>query len=922
MDWRRAVLWTAAGVFSTAMVFANAVSAAEPAAVKGVKRVTSIEGITEYSLDNGLKVLLFPDPSKPTVTVNMTIFVGSRQEGYGESGMAHLLEHMLFKGTPDHPNIPAALKERGARFNGSTWVDRTNYYETLPATDDNLEFAIRLEADRLVNSYVRGADLKSEMTVVRNEFEMGENSPEQMLMQRMIAVAYEWHNYGKSTIGNRADIERVPIKNLQEFYARHYQPDNAMLVVAGKFDPATALRLIVGTFGKIPRPERELNKTYTEEPPQDGERVVRLRRSGSVSVVGVVYHVPSGAAPDFPAVEVLEGILSDDPSGRLYKALVKTKMAAEVYGLTFSWHDPGVMLLMAPVVQGQDPESVLKAMLKTIEDVAHHGVAPEETERIKQQILKHREMAAADSGRIAVQLSEWAAQGDWRLYFLHRDRIEKVTAADVSKAAAKYLKPDNSTLGLFLPTKSPDRTTIPLIADLTKMIGDYKGRKDIALGEAFDVSPANIDARTKFQTLRSGLKAALLEKKTRGREVQVRLRLRYGDVGNLHGMNTAARLLPELMIRGTRHLSHQQIQDELDKLRATLRVEGSPGEATFSIQTRRETLPAVLKLLGQILREASLPESELDLIRRAELSELEKSLTEPDTLAIDAVRRHVAPYPKGDPRYVATIPESIDALKRVAVADIKKLYTEYLSGAHGELAAVGDFDSGTLVGLLDAALENWKAAMPFAHISRDLQTTVGGGSQTILTPDKANATYASALVFPMRDDDPDYPALALGNFVLGGASLSSRLSDRVRQKEGLSYGVHSTLNASSQDRRTAFLVYAICNPANIDKVRKAVREEIDRLLTKGIPKDELAKAKQGYLQQEQVARTRDASLAAMLTTNLAAGRTMKYEADLEKRIARLTSDEVVAAMRSRIDPNQLYVVTAGDFNKSEVSAGK
>ena len=191
--------------------------------VAGAKQLTSIEGITEYELPNGLQVLLFPDASKPTVTVNMTVLVGSRHEGYGEAGMAHLLEHMLFKGTPQFPGptaIPNAMKKRGADFNASTGVDRTNFHETLPATDANLEFAIRLEADRLINSFIRGADLKSEMTVVRNEFEMGENSPERILMQRMMATAYEWHNYGKSTIGNRADIERVPIENLHEFYHR------------------------------------------------------------------------------------------------------------------------------------------------------------------------------------------------------------------------------------------------------------------------------------------------------------------------------------------------------------------------------------------------------------------------------------------------------------------------------------------------------------------------------------------------------------------------------------------------------------------------------------------------------------------------------------------------------------------------------
>src|SRR5262245_27685230 len=206
-------------LFLIAFLLAIPVKADEP-----FTKVGTVEGITEYTMPNGLRVLLFPDPSRPKVTVNCTVFVGSRHEGYGETGMAHLLEHMLFKGTPTHPNVPRALRDHGAEFNGSTWVDRTNYYETMPATDDNLEFGIRLEADRLINSYVKREDLISEMTVVRNEFEANENSPTSILSQRMMAVAYEWHNYGKTTIGNKSDIERVPIESLQVFYRKYYQP--------------------------------------------------------------------------------------------------------------------------------------------------------------------------------------------------------------------------------------------------------------------------------------------------------------------------------------------------------------------------------------------------------------------------------------------------------------------------------------------------------------------------------------------------------------------------------------------------------------------------------------------------------------------------------------------------------------------------
>ena len=351
------------------------------------------------------------------------------------------------------------------------------------------------------------------------------------------------------------------------------------------------------------------------------------------------------------------------------------------------------------------------------------------------------------------------------------------------KAAAKYLKPDNATFGLFIPTKSPNRTKVPMLADLGKTIGNYRGRQDVALGEAFDVSPENIDKHTKIETLPSGLKAALLEKKTRGHEIDMRLTLRYGDVKNLNGKVTAGQVLPHLMIRGTKSLSHQQIQDELDKLRATLHVEGSAGEVTFSVVTRQESFPAVLKLLGQILREPTLPENELELVKQAELAELEQGVTDPRTLALNVVKRHLAPYQKGDPRYVATPQESIEMLKAVTAADVKQLYANFLSGAHGELAIVGDFDAAKTVPILNSILSGWKAEMPYAHISRSVESESTGGYKQIETPDKANAMYFGALVFPMKDDDSDFAPLSLGDFILGSGTLSSRLGDRIREKE-------------------------------------------------------------------------------------------------------------------------------------------
>lgn len=884
-----------------------------PAMTQGApKKVVTIEGITEYQLENGLQVLLFPDQSRPTVTVNLTIFVGSRHEGYGEAGMAHLLEHMLFKGTPTHPDVPKVLQDRGAQFNGTTWVDRTNYYETLPASDENLEFAIALEADRMVNSFIKAEDLASEMTVVRNEFERGENSPTRVLMQRMTAAAYEWHNYGRSTIGNRSDIERVPVPKLRSFYRRHYQPDNAMLVVAGKFDEKKALEMIQKHFGSIPRPDRQIDRTYTEEPAQDGERLVSLRRVGDVGLVGVAYHIPAGAHQEFAAVDVLSYILATEPAGRLYKSLVETKKAAAVYGFTFAWHDPGLLFVATEVRDASTLESVRDALLKEIESIGQDGVSEEEVDRVKTQILKARELAQSNTSRLAIGLSEWAGQGDWRLYFLYRDRIEKVTAEDVQRVAKKYLTRNNRTVGMFIPTQEAERVAIPLASNVSDMVKDYQGRKAVAQGEQIDPNPLAIEKRTTRLELPSGLKVALLPKKTRGEAVLVNVTLRYGKAETLKGKDAPCALLPKLMARGTKQFTYQQLSDELDKQSATLSSSGSGGVATFAVKTKRANLPRVLEILKQVLREPTLPATELEVMRREQLASLESVQSDPQYQASSRMSQILRPYPVGDVRRSTSVSESIELFQAVKLADIRNLYDNFLNGQHGEITVVGDFDATEVTQSLNTLFDDWSRPEPYARLE-SLFFKVKGQHVTIKTPDKANATYYSGLNVAMSDDNPDYPAMLIGNFILGGGSLSSRLGNRVRQKDGLSYGIRSSFRASALDKTARFTIAAISNPENSPKVVAAVLEELELLLDKGITDEELARAKQGFLQSQQVARTSDGTIGTLLSQTLYTGRTMAYYAKRDKMITELTKDQVMAALRKYLDPQKLVVVTAGDF---------
>jgi zinc protease len=912
---------TARGLTALALALALALSTSAAAAQEKKaepQKVTSIEGITEYKLPNGFRILLFPDPSSSKVTVNCTVFVGSRHEGYGETGMAHLLEHMVFKGTPTHPDVPKALKERGAEFNGTTWLDRTNYFESMQATDDNLEFGIKLEADRMMSSYVKREDLLSEFSVVRSEFERGENSPERVLSQRMNAVAYEWHNYGKSTIGNKTDIERVPIDKLQAFYKKYYRPDNAMLIVAGKFDEKKALEFASKYFGALKNPKTPLEATYTEEPPQDGEREVILRRVGEVGVVGAVYHICAGAHADFPAMEILDFVLTSPPSGRLYKALVEAKLASSVSGFATGLHDPGTFEVTATVSKGKTVDEVRKVMIDVLEGLAKTPVTKEEVERAQRQLLKDRELAMTNSNRIGITLSEWAASGDWRLFFLHRDRLEKVTPSDVNKVAARYLKQNNRTVGVFMPQKAAEYAAIPATPKLEELLKDYKGREAIAAGESFDPTPKNIEGRVRRADLggdAKNLKLALMPKKTRGGVVQVDLNLHYGSEKSLAGNTSASQFIGPIMMRGTKNRNRQQIQDDLDKLGARVNIGGLIGDLSVGIECKRDKLPEVMKLVGELLREPAFPADEFEILKRQLKERIEKMRPEPNFRGDRELRRKLAPYPPEDVRYTPTLDESLERLEKVTIDDVKKLYTEQLGGQNGELSAVGDFDPQELTALAAKFLADWKAKTPYEYISRPANVKIEGGKQTIETPGKANSVYLAAHSLAMKDTDPDYPALTIGNFLFGGGTLSSRLGNRVRQKEGLSYGVASQFSADARDPSARFFMFAICNPTNMEKVDKVIAEELDKLLKDGVTETELAEAKKSYLARQQTSRGNDSSLASLLADGLFNNRTFDYYAEQEKRVSELTVDEVNKAIRKYWSPKKLVIIHAGDFKK-------
>ena len=906
----------------------------------GVQKGPSVEGLTEYDFPNGLRVVLFPDSSNPKVTVNVTYLVGSRHEGYGETGMAHLLEHMLFIETTGGRQIKKEITGHGAQWNGTTSEDRTNYFETVNSTGANLRWALDLEADRMVNAKMDKALLDREMTVVRNEFERGENNPTRVLEERVIATAYLWHNYGKSTIGSRSDIENVPIDRLAAFYRKYYQPDNAVLALAGQFVESEALAAVAGTLGKIPRPARKLDATYTAEPAQDGERYVALRRVGDTQAIMVAYHTPAAAHPDSAALEVLAGVMTgggggrggQTGSGRLYKALVDNKKAISVRMASEQMHDPGYALVTAQLSKDQSLQGARDILIQTVEGLVAEPPTREEVERAKTRLLRAMEMRMTNSQSVGLNLTEWVAMGDWRLMFLTRDRIRSVTPEDVVRVARAYLIESNRTVGEFLPAVKPERAEVPATPDVTMALKDYKGGGAITGGEAFDPTPANIEARLVRARLANGMKVAMLPRKTRGATVSALVELHFGDEKSLTGKSAAAQLAGGLLMRGTRNRTRQQIQDEMDRLKARILVSGGGGGgfggrggpvvatdvsgASATIETTAENLAGALRLAAELLWEPSFPESDFDQVRRQRIASLESSRSEPGALAALELQRRLSPFAKGEARYIGTLDEQIEELSKVTLDDVKKFHAQFYGASNGELVAVGQVDPAGLQKIAGELFGGHASPSPYQRLATPYKPAPPV-NLTIETPDKENATFEAGARIRMSDEDPDYPAMALANYMFGG-SLGSRMPNRIRNVEGLSYSVSSRLAVPAAGDGALFSAAAISAPANAPKVEASFRDELVRTLRSGFTADEVAAAKRAFQDQQIVSRSQDQALLRNIAVRERAGRTLKWDQQIEAKIQALTPEQISATFLKRVDPAALSVVRAGDFKKAGV----
>jgi zinc protease len=877
--------------------------------------VTSVEGIKEYALPNGLKILLIPDAAQSNVIVNIVYGVGSRHEGYGESGMAHLLEHMLFKRSSKFTDIKKTIADKGAQANGTTYYDRTNYYEILPATDENLKWALDMESDRMITSAILQSDLDSEFSVVRNEFEIGENDPSGVLNERIVSTAYLWHNYGKSTIGSKEDIERVKANRLKEFYKKYYQPNNATLIIGGKFDEKKTLSWIKQYFAAIPKSKNEIPQTYTVEPAQDGERFVELKRNGDLQYIGMAYHTPSYSDKEYAANNALISIITNNPSGALYKALVETKLSTSVYGYTMTLKDPAFSYFACQISKDIDINTVQKAFLETMNTVPQMSFTEEELKRAKNELLKQFENTYNKTINLSVAMTEYVGAGDWRLFFIDRDNIEALTVADIQNAAKKYYLQSNRTWGRFIPETASERTKVSETKDIAAIVKDYKGKEMEANTATFETSVANIIKSTEEGKLTSGGKYALLEKPAKGNKIEGRILLRMGDEKSLSKKSMIASLTASMLKLGTKNRTKKEINDQIDQYKINLSLGGSVDGLFVRISTDKANLANALNLLQDILKNPSFDVSEFEKLKLETKSGLEANRNEPQAVANEELTKLTMLYPKTHPYYSETTEESLATLNSITIEDIKRFYADFYGGTNSISSFVGGLDKPVIKNFMNSTFENWNPKVAYKRIPTQY-FDVKSSDKTIQINDKTNAVLFGKINLNIGTKDADYPAIEMANELLGGgAFLSSRIPQRLRETEGLSYGAGSYLQANVIDPTADWGIYAFYNPTMKDKLTTALNEEIQKAISKGFTKEEFESSLKSWLQNRQTMLGVDEFLVRELRENLDLGKTFKDYEEFENKVKSLDVQKVNTALVKYFDPKKFVMINAGDFAK-------
>ncbi|RIK79955.1 MAG: insulinase family protein [Planctomycetota bacterium] len=937
------------------------------AGAEGFTEVRKVQDITEYKLDsNGLAVLLLPDHSAPAVTFMVTYRVGSRNESYGTTGATHLLEHLMFKGTYRHSKengngFDQLLERTGAITNATTWLDRTNYFETVPPT--HLPLVIGLEADRLRNLRLREDDRRPEMTVVRNEFERGENLPSEALEKEVWATAYHAHPYHHSTIGWRSDIEKVPIEKLREFYDTFYWPDNATVTIIGDFDAAKTLDLIKRTYGTIGKAPRAIPQVYTEEPPQTGPRRVVVKRPGELGVVMLAHKIPPGTHADFPALEVLSLILSDGRNSRMYQALTDKSLTTDVSASPYFNRDPTLHLTTAELTPGTKHEDVEKKLLEEIAKVQDKGVTAEE---VATAIAKNNAQTAFGrdgSFAIAAAINECIATGDWALYYTLDEAIARVTHEDVQRVAKKYFREDQCTTGWFIPhfpqnddaaekTSSVQRadTSGQWAVDSGQASGQWTGDSGQKGDDDADERPfeselcslptthgslptahsplpmtacsltaaqADEPAATPANESASKIAPRIQRDRIAGMDVLI-CPTGYRNVITIVGSfpafepenPTLAALAAEMLERGTKKHDANTIAAMLDQVGARISFSNDATSIRFSARCLKKDAPRVVSLLAEQLREPSFPEDEFEKLRIQSLAEAEQLRESTDAMAAHAFAN--AAFPEGHPHHRRMPEEIIASVKAAKLDDVKAFHAKWFGPAEVRMVVVGDVDAPQIRQELGKSFSEWKGGQTLPDVAA-AKPPEKGNKIAVSIPGKRSVSVALGLPTGLRYPDEDHLRLSVATSVLGDG-FTSRLIGKIRDTEGLTYGIGAVLSGGGTLDRT-WSVRGTFAPSLLDRGLASTDRELRLWQRQGITAEELEYRKNALAGAHQVRLATSAGMANAILDAIERGLDPSWIDDYPAKLAALTLDEVNAAIKKYVDPDKLIIVTAGTFKE-------
>ncbi len=908
---------------------------------KGITFVSEAGGIREYRLTNGLKVLLVENRVAPVATFLVAYKVGSRNEGVGYTGSTHLLEHMMFKGTPTfnkakNTQIAATLQRIGANFNATTNRDRTSYFETVPS--NQLELAIKLEADRMRHSLIADEDRRSEMTVVRNELEQGENSPRRILGQYVEATAFREHPYHHPTIGWRSDVENVPTARLKDFYNTFYHPANATAIVVGDFDSTNVLQLITKYFGIYPKPTTPIPQVYTSEPTQQGERRVILRRTGDLPIVELAFHTPAAfgqttvlsdrdlakqvADPSAPndtyALDLLASSLSSGVTSRLYQTLVETQLATSVGADSDTPRDPGLFKVIATLRPTTDPAKVEAILLAELDKVIAEGLTSTELNKAKQQFSAQLAYGRDGTAGIAAQLAEAESVGDWHYYQNYEANIAKVTNADIQRVAKKYFTEDNRTVGYFVPKAK--NISIPKLPTTSSTI-DQLPKTSVPDNLILAASPLSssspkattIAERVQRTQLTNGATLVVLENHATP-SVAIRGTLLAGAYFEPADKRGLAGITAAMLERGTMKRTKLQIAQSLESVGASVSFSGDTFSVNIGGRSLAKDLPMVLATLAEELREPAFAAEELEKIKSTSIVAIrERRLN----TGFRSYQRFVnLDYPKDSPFYVPENDTLIASVQAMTVADVRKYYQEHFGGRSLILTVVGDVSGSEVAKQFTEGFQDFQGPTDLQIAVTDPPLPKTTKRETIVVTDKASVDIVMGVPASLRRSSPDYFAAIFANSALGQSTISSRLGLQVRDKEGLTYGIGSSFSSPSL-AGGPWSITLSANPNNVEQSIRSAKAVLEDYVQKGMRPDELADEKSSAIGRFQVGLSTNAGLAASLLNSEFYKLGPNFLDQVPQTLNAVTLEEVNTAIRKYFHPDLLTVVTAGDYTPAK-----